>query len=202
MRFKYILMAALGIILSVSILQIFPVWPSAGEIFPWYKSGYFSEIDRQYRTIADAFTGIMLTSKPEYAWFFLEDIEKSQKVSVRVYDSRGDYTRFPNEKTTGNDDIVLRLVRTMNPAEFSAVRGKIYTLYLPLRPDKRCSICHVKTDSSLTGVMVFEREYDGRIYYTAERKIIFSVISLLCVILLFIVFLWDPERRVKELFDK
>ena len=91
----------------------------------------------------------------------------------------------------------------MNPEETGSVKGKNYQLAIPVKPDKRCMICHdMKQNRSLAGVLVMEREYDSRIYYTAERKIIFSGISLICIVFLFIVYLWDPERRVKELFDK
>jgi hypothetical protein len=196
-------MGALGLILAVSLTQIFPVWPSAGNIYSWYKSGYFSEIDRQYRTISDAFVSILMSSKPEYAWLFLEDIEKTQKVQVKVYDTRGDLVRFPGDKVHGTDETVLRLVRSMNPSESGEVKGKVYSLALPLVPDKRYLVFHdLLPTRTLAGVLVMEREYDATIYYTSERRIIFSVISLICVVFLFIVYLWDPERRVKELFDK
>jgi len=203
MRLKYILMAALGLVLAVSLTQIFPVYPSAENIFSWYKSGYFSEIDRQYRTIADAFVQIKMSSKPEYAWVFLDDIGKTQHVTVKVYDARGNFVRVAGEKAAGTDDAVLRIVRSMNPAEYSAVRGNVYYSAMPLKTDNRCMICHGRpAGSGIAGVLTFEREFDAKIYYTAERKIIFSIISLLCVVFMFIVYLWDPERRVKELFDK
>ena len=203
MRIKHFLMAALGVVLAVSLLEIFPVWPSAGNIYSWYKSGYFSEIDRQYRTVAECFSQVLMSSKPEYAWFFLEEIEKTQHISVKVYDTKGELVRYPGDHVRGTDETVLRIVRSMNPAEVGAVKGKLYSLAIPLKSEKRYLAYHeLLPTKDLAGVLVMEREYDAKIYYTAERKMIFSVISLVCVVFLFIAWLWDPERRVKELFDK
>ena len=96
MRIKYLLMASLGIVLAVSLTQIFPVWPSAGDIYPWYKSGYFSlKWIVSTERFPDAFVSIMMTSKPEYAWFFLDEISKKQNVTIHVYDAKGDCVKFP-----------------------------------------------------------------------------------------------------------
>ena len=48
MKLKIAIITAISIPLLISILQILPVPPYAGNLFPLFRSGYFVELDRQF----------------------------------------------------------------------------------------------------------------------------------------------------------
>lgn len=202
MKIKIMLITVTALLLVISLLQVLPVPPYAGDIAPLYRSGYFLELDRQFAVIRDAFLGIKMMGRPEYAWIFLEDMKKDHGLAAAVYNSRGEAVKAPGESSPGVDPAVISLVNSANPVAFSEVRGGRYYTALPVISADRCRFCHAQRPGALVGVLTFERDFDAHVYYTRERVIIFSLISMALVILLAALARWDPEKKIKELFDK
>jgi hypothetical protein len=202
MKIKIILITVTALLLVISLLQVLPLPPYAGDIAPLYRSGYFLELDRQFEVIRDAFLGIKMMGRPEYAWIFLDDMKKGHGLAASVYNSRGEAVKAPGEASPGVDPVVISLVNSANPRTISEVRGGRYYAALPVSAADRCRFCHAQRPGSLVGVLTFERDFDAHVYYTRERVIIFSMISLVLVILLAALARWDPEKKIKELFDK
>ncbi len=200
MKIKLPLIVVLVLLLIVSIVQIFSVPPYEGDVARLYKSGYFVELDRGFGVIKDSFLAVKTFGKTVYGWIFLEDLKKKYGWDIRVYDMKGREVRAPGEYRPCEDNTVLRLLGSLKPDIQSEVRGTKYYAAIPLRSERRCQFCH--RNEGLIGVMTFERNYNGRIYYSSERIILFLVLSLLIVGMLFLVIKWDPSRSVKELFDK
>ncbi len=102
MKLKIAIISAISIPLLISILQILPVPPYAGNLFPVFRSGYFVELDRQFEVIRDAFLGIKMMSRPVYAWIFLDDIEKKHAIKITVHNARGEVGESPGGADTGS----------------------------------------------------------------------------------------------------
>lgn len=202
MKIKIALISVAALLLAVSLLQILPVPPWAGDVYPVFKSGYFSELDRQFEVVRDAFLGIKMMSRPEYAWIFLEDIRKGHGIAVTVYNARGEAVKVPGTASPGVDAAVISMVNSVNPAPFAEVRGSRYYAALPAIASEKCRFCHSQQPGGLVGVITFERGYDAHVYYSRERIIIFSLIATALLGLVFLVARWDPEKKIKELFDK
>lgn len=77
MKIKYVFTILISILILVSLSQIAPIPPYADAVRPFYKSGYFRELDREFSIIADAFIAIKSMSRPEYAWVYLNDVASS-----------------------------------------------------------------------------------------------------------------------------
>jgi hypothetical protein len=202
MKIKYIFMFLLGIMMVISVSQIFSIPPYAGDIFKVYQSGYFIELEKQFEVIKDSFIGIKMLGKPVYGWIFLEDIKEKHGIDITVYNNRGYEVAAPGEIRDLNRN-VLKLLNSIEPVKFSRVEADHYYTEIPVRIEKRCRFCH-NTDygKEILGVMTFKRRYDASVYYSGERVLIFSIISLSLLFLMFLVMRWDPEKKVKELFDK
>lgn len=202
MKIKYMLIFLLGIMVVISVSQIFSIPPFAGDVFTVYRSGYFIELEKQFAVIRDSFIGIKTLGRPVYGWIFLEDIKEKHGIDVRVYNSRGYEVAAPGETGDLNRN-VLRLLNSIKPVTTSRVEADHYYTEMPVRIEKRCRFCHnTPHGEDVLGVMAFARRYDASVYYSAERIIIFSIISLCLLGLMFMVMRWDPEKKVKELFDK
>lgn len=141
-----------------------------------------------------------MMSSPVYGWIFLEDIEKKYNIKIKVFDAKGMEIPAPGEKKPGTDSRVTRLVNSINPEIYSEIAGRKYYSAIPVAMEGRCLFCHKR--NKIAGVMTFERYYDSYIYYSSERIIIFSLITLSLLILFFLAVKWDPGKDVKELFDK
>jgi hypothetical protein len=203
MKIKYAFITALFVLLGVSLSQVFTIPPFAGDIFGVYKSGYFSELERGFLVITDAFIETKMVVKPEFAWVLLDDIKSRHRMDIRVFNSSGVEVIAPGRPGDTRDRNVQRIINSMEPRMYSRVRGGRYYAAVPVYYEDRCRFCHdVKNRKNIAGVLTFERDYDAHIYYTAERIVIFGAISLVLCFLLFLTFRWDPERGVKELFDK
>jgi hypothetical protein len=203
MKLKITLIVFLFVVCALSIVEIFPVMPKAAAWYPWYKSDYFSEIDRQYDTILDSFLSMKLYGKNDNAWLFLGELSEKSGVAVKVYDANGDLVTSPGETAKGTDEQVMRIAQSSERTPVSRVTNGHYYRAVPVIYEKQCRICHQNRDSNgLAGIVTFERQVDGMLYFTAERRIVFSVIALVCLILIFLALRWDPHRSVRDLFNK
>jgi hypothetical protein len=110
--------------------------------------------------------------------------------------------KAPGEASPGVDPAVIALVNSSNPSTFNEVRGGRYYAALPVMAAEKCRFCHAQRPGSLVGVITFERDFDAHVYYTRERVIIFTLIALVLMVLLAALARWDPEKKIKELFDK
>ncbi|MBN1497740.1 MAG: hypothetical protein JXA07_13275 [Spirochaetes bacterium] len=203
MKVKIIFAVLIAALMLISIAQIFPIPPHAGDVFSLYRSGYFSELDREFGIITDSFLGIKSMARPEYAWIFLEDVGVKHNIGITVYDYRGYRVAAPGEKTGTPDREVLQVMNSLTPKMHSEIRDGRYFSIIPLIARGDCRFCHTKWNNrEVVGALSFERDYDAMIYYSSERKIIFIILTMLLGGLLYAVVLWDPGKNIKELFDK
>jgi hypothetical protein len=203
MKMKYALLVSLAVVLAVSILQMFSVPPYAGDIHSLYRSGYFIELEKGFEVIRDAFIETKMYGRPVSAWILLDDIGARQGIDIRVYNSTGLRVRAPGEAENGGDERVVRVLNAERPAVYSEIRGGRYYAAVPVFMEDRCRFCHdSRAAKRVAGVLTFERDFDARVYYGAERVIIFAVVSTALCLLIFLTLRWEPGRRVKELFDK
>lgn len=203
MKMKYALLVSLAVVLAVSILQMFSVPPYAGDIHSLYRSGYFIELEKGFEVIRDAFIETKMYGRPVSAWILLDDIGARQGIDIRVYNSTGLRVKAPGEAENGGDERVVRVLNAERPAVYSEIRGGRYFAAVPVFMEDRCRFCHdSRSAKRVAGVLTFERDFDARVFYGAERVIIFAVVSTALCLLIFLTLRWEPGRRVKELFDK
>jgi hypothetical protein len=203
MKMKYIILIFLIVLIIISISQIFSIPPYAGDIYSVYRSGYFQELDRQFAVIRDSFLGIKMLAKPVYGWIFLEDIRKEHDIEIRVYNSKGYEVLAPGEVEETEDRFIVQLLNSIEAKPLHRVAGGDYLVAFPIRLEKRCRFCHnSQYRKNIIGAMTFKREYDASIYYSAERVVLFTFISLMLLLFLYAIVIWDPEKKIKELFDK
>jgi hypothetical protein len=203
MKIKFVYITFVLILLIISIAQIFSIPPYAGNIFSFYKSGYFKELDNGFEVAVDSFLNIKMMSRPDYAWIFLKDLQKKNNMNIKIYNSKGFEVPAPGENFVSDDDNVSKILNSLNPQSFSRIINNRYYSAIPVFVEDRCRFCHANINKkNVAGVITFERDYDSHIYYSSERVIIFSVISLVLLILLYFIIRWEPAKAVKELFDK
>lgn len=203
MKIKYAFMVFLAVLMLLSLSQVFPLPPFAGDIHRIFKSGYFMELERGFEVIKDSFIEIKMMSKPVYSWLFLDDIRKKHGIDVRVYSAQGYEVRVPGDTRESGDPRVEKLRNSLRPMIISEVDGGRYYSAVPVFAEDRCRFCHRTPDKKgLIGILTFEREQNSYIYYSSTRVIIFTCLSLILSMLFYLVWIWDPERKVKELFDK
>jgi len=203
MKMKYIFLIFLIILMIISISQIFSIPPYAGDIYSVYRSGYFQELDRQFAVIRDSFLGIKMLAKPVYGWIFLEDIRKEHDIEIRVYNSKGYEVLAPGEVEETEDRFIDQLLNSIEAKPVHRIAGGYYFVAFPIRLEKRCRFCHDRQyRKNIIGAMTFKRDYDASIYYSAERVVLFTGISLMLLLFLYVVMRWDPGKKIKELFDK
>ncbi|HEY1405547.1 MAG TPA: hypothetical protein VF857_02960, partial [Spirochaetota bacterium] len=162
MRYKVVLLVFLGLLFIVALAQIFMLYPSAETLFPLYKSGYFSELDRQYRTIANSFTTMKLYGQNEFAWAFLTELAGKENIAIKVYDERGERIVSPGITDMSSDLQVRKMTQSLTAEPIGEVHGNLYYGAIPIFYDKRCLICHKDgKEGKLAGVMTFERTFDA-----------------------------------------
>ena len=204
MKIKNILLAINTLLLLISISQIFSIPPFADDIFSVYKSGYFTEIDKGFRLIIDAFSAVKTNGKTEAGWVFLNDIEKTNGIKAAIYNKKGERVIAPSYYDTNNKNSdIIKVLTAINPETETRLDSGMYKSIIPAKAEKKCLICHTSSrENEIIGAFYFERKFNASIYYTSERIILFSIISLFLLILLILTARWDPERQIKELFDK
>lgn len=198
MKVKIFAGSITAFLLVLSILEIFPVYPGPGQIFPLYKSGYFGEMDRNNRIIADAFTGVKVYGRVEMGWAFLDDVRKRYNIQVDVYDSTGNQVPSPGTRSR-KDSHVAELLALPRPAGETKVEGNRYVTVLPLVNGGKCRPCH---SSATIGALYISREFNAGVYYTLERRLIFIPLAVFLLILFMLIVRWEPGRRIEEMFDK
>ncbi|HNU91000.1 MAG TPA: hypothetical protein PKO25_03945 [Spirochaetota bacterium] len=203
MKIKYAFLTVLGLALLVSVAQMFALPPYAGDIYALYRSGYFVELERGFGVIRDAFVETKMFGRPVSAWILLDDIGARHGMDIRVYNTSGLRVRAPGETGEAADSRVMRVLSDSEPSAYSEIRGGRYYSAVPVFMEDRCRFCHDSRGASrLAGVISFERDFDARVYYGAERVVIFGMLSAALCLLFFLTLRWEPGRRVKELFDK
>jgi hypothetical protein len=203
MKIKYVLIALLLLLMTLSIAEIFPIAPRGAAWYPWYSSEYFTEMDQQYATVRDAFLSMKLSGKNDLPWIFLGEFESRSDIKISIYNADGQKVIRPKESEEGNDADVFRITQSSKPEAVSRVRNGRYYRALPIKLEKKCRICHTNApDNGLAGVMTFERPFNEMLYFTAERRIFFSIIALLIAIGICALFVWDPDKKVKDFLNK
>ncbi len=221
MKLKIFFISLISLFILLCFSQIFNIYPSAENVFVYYKSGYFKELDTQFNVIADTFIEMKMMTKAEilkentgsvssheytesvYSWILLDDISKKYGIEIKVYDRNGNYVPIPDVKLKNDNPEVQKLINSVNFNPVSMVKGGYYKYILPVKTEQKCLICHKNTSlNQIAGVLTFSRKYNTYIYYGSERIILFSILAFSAFIMLFFVIRWDPEKNIKELFDK
>jgi hypothetical protein len=167
------------------------------------KSGYFKNIDKKYNIIIDSFLGIKILSRPEYAWIFVDDIEKKHQLEIEIYNSSGERVFTPGFKDDIANSQVFSVINSGLEKGLVKFDKGVYERIIPVKAEKRCLFCHKKDEEGdIIGALRFKGEYNSIVYHSKERSVIFSFISLLLVVILLLLGRWNPYERVKELFDK
>jgi hypothetical protein len=203
MKVKILFSTLLAALILVSLSQIFSIPPYADDIFPVYRSGYFMELERGFRVITDSFLGIKSMARPEYAWIYLSDVAINHDMRIAVFDYRGYRIPAPGERSGKPDRAVLDVVNAVRPAEVSRIDGGRFVSIVPVVARGECKFCHTGWNRrSVIGAIRFERRYDATIYYSSERIIMFTCVTIILGLLLYALLRWDPGKNIKELFDK
>jgi hypothetical protein len=203
MRYKIALLVFLGLMFCTALSQMFMMYPGAEKIYPLFKSAYFSELDRQFRTITESFELMKIYGQDEYARAFLAELAARENVAIRLYDPRGELLMSSGKGRVDSDDRVREMTQSLTPEQYGGIAKGVYFGVVPLFYDKRNLITHPEgTEGKVSGVMTFERSFNATAYFSGERKIIFALIAFGTAFLMFLAVRWDPDRRVKELFDK
>ncbi len=202
MKLKYILIVVVLVLLSISVSQVFSIPPYSGDIFSFYKSGYFSELDREFEIIRESFLEIKSKSEPVYGWLFLKRISEREGIETRIYDRNGYVIEKPGSRGSGIEKDAASIIKAYKPAPESGINGSEYFSIVPLLAEKRCLICHKgMNQGDLLGAMGFRRKYDAHIYYSSERILLFFLLSIILTAFLFYLVKWDPQKKIKEMFD-
>lgn len=199
---KKILIIMLSLLWGISFIQIFSIPPYSGDIVKIYKSGYFKELERNMFLITDSFLQIKTMSKAEYAWIYLNDISTKYNIIINVYNSEGRLVKAPGMSQIGNDTKVIPLLHELKPEAKFFITGDSYCGIIPVYRKSECNFCHQVSQQPLIGIITYSMPYDGYIYYTSERIIIFVIITFAISCLLFVVIRWQPYKDIQELFDK
>ncbi|MEJ5360812.1 MAG: hypothetical protein WHV26_02020 [Spirochaetota bacterium] len=202
MIIKRVLIIMVALLWAISFIQIFSVPPYIGDIFGIYKSGYFKELERNMYIITDSFLHIKTMTKPEYAWIYLDDLQKRSGIIITVYDAQGNLIRAPGMTEAVDNSAVMNVCSDTKPQPQFTVKGRLYHGIIPIYRKSECNFCHQPSHKPLLGVMTYAIPFDGYIYYTSERIILFTIITFAISILLFVVIRWNPYKDIKELFDK
>jgi hypothetical protein len=201
LKLKYFLIVLLFLLMSLSIAEIFPIAPKGSFWYPWYKSDYFSEIDRRYKTVIDAFLAMKTSGNAERAWIFLDEMKSRSGISIAVFNTRGENMKEPGIAGDVIDPVAKRLALSGSAEAHSEIRNGNYYSAIPVPLEKKCRICHNSGDA-VAGVVTLEQPVGPMTYFSAERKLLFSVIALICAALIFLLLRWDPDRKINELLGK
>ncbi|MBN1501382.1 MAG: hypothetical protein JW982_14575 [Spirochaetes bacterium] len=219
MKLKILFTVLTAIFIIICMTQIINIYPYADDVFGYYKSGYFNELDTQFNVIADSFIKVKMMSRPDeniklsvpvrnytdpvYSWIMLDDIAEKYGIEIKVYDRNGNFIPVPSVKRENDNPAILKLINSVDFDPVSGVDRNYYNYILPVKTEPECLICHKNTSvGQITGIISFRRKFNSYIYYGFERIILFSFLAFLSIILLFFIIKWDPEKNIKELFDK
>jgi len=203
MKVKLSFFVILIFLIIVSMFQIFPIPPFADQLYPVYESGYFLEKRQNQEIIRDAFLEIKIHGRSEAAWLFLKNLETAHNIEGKVYNRRGQLVTAPGEKEQDVESDVSAYLKKNSSAVVSSISMNRFSSFLPLKADKRCAFCHKKAKiGEIIGILQLNHPFDAHIYYTGERIFIFLLIICALGGLLFLLLKWEPEGKIKEMFDK
>lgn len=220
MKIKFSFLILLSLFATICFSQLFNIFPYAEDIFTVYKSGYFKDLDRQAMIITDAFIEVKMMTKPgilkgsgsisskkhfppEYSWVLIDDLQKKYNLEIKVYDKNAQLCETPNVKKNNDNNIVIDMLNDSTPEITGFTKGNYYNVAVPVENEKKCQICHTKSEySDLLGVITYKIPFDSKVFYSRERIIIFSLLLFADFVLIYFVLKWDPEKNIKELFDK
>ncbi len=203
MKIKVFFIGIVMFLLGISLLQIFPVPPFAERLYPVYESGYFRELREQQQVVAEAFLAVKQGERAEMAWLFLKELKKDHDIKAEVYNSYGYRLAQPgNPLKTENVDLVAKIKRNSKKI-YSEVSMGHFSSLLPLVAVKKCRFCHRSVrEGDIVGFLHVSQPCDAHIYYTGERILLFTGIAFFLSVILFFLFKWEPEGKIKEMFDK
>ena len=190
------------ILIIISISQIFTIPPYSEDMYKAYKSGYYTELDRGFNIIKDAFVSIKTMTEPGYGWIFISEMEKKYGFKIKIYDDKGLEIMVPGEKGGAGDEVIQKIVNSPRPEVQDKIIKDRYFSAIPVVAERNCRFCHrMKNPGDLIGIITFERSYDSHIYYSSERILIFIFVTFILSIFLFIILKWNPGKKIKEMFD-
>jgi len=202
MKGKIFLMTIFSILLVISLSQVFSIPPYQKDIFSVYKSGYFSELEKSSLIIQQAFFTLMTTKNKSIQWIYLKEVEKKTSISLKLYDRSGRNIISPGDKNTKTDEKIKGFMRG-NASQIGEIIDGRYSFITQIKAEKQCLVCHRnKKKNAVMGAFVSNHPINGFIYYTSERIILFVILSILTASALFLIIRWDPDKNIKELFDK
>lgn len=203
MKIKLSLLVFFTACLLFSVSGIFNIPPASFFMPGKDKSGYFRNIDKKYEIVIDSFLGIKILSRPEYAWIFIDDVEKKHDLEIEIFNNRGERVFTPGFKDDIADMQVLSVINSGPDTGLVKLDKGIYERIIPVKAEKKCIFCHKKAEpGDIAGAVRFKGKYNSLIYHTKERSMFFSGVSLMLIIILIQAVKWNPYERVKELFDK
>ncbi|MCP4133551.1 MAG: hypothetical protein GY754_21460 [bacterium] len=202
MKIKYIFVILISLLMAAAFSQIFNIPPYADDIYPLYKSAYFSGLERENRVITDAFLGVKTYGKPVYGWILLDDIKKNHSISIEVFNGAGVKIPAPGEKAEKSSEEILSVIQARNPAVISKINNGKFITIVPVAVKKSCLLCHKPGKKGIIGALRFEKNYSAHNFYSTERILLFVLIIIVLGVLLYAIIRWDPGKKVKELFDK
>ncbi len=203
MKIRIIFIAINLFLIIISLLQVFPVPPFADRLYPKFQSGYFAEMKNQQKIIREAFLNIKIDGKPESAWIFLDNLKMEYKIDGKIYNSYGYFVKNPGNLIKGKDEDTIEKIKKGERKISSEIKFNQFISLLPLVAKKRCRFCHKSVrEGDIIGYLDIRQPFDAHIYYTGERIFIFSGITLILCVILFLLFKWEPGGKIKEMFDK
>lgn len=203
MKLKIMIVSFLFFMLVISVLGIFNLPPFAFFQPGLSSSGYFRNIDKKYEVIVDSFIGIKISSRPDYAWIFIDEIEKKHNLKIEIFNNRGEQVSMPGFYNDLIDRQAASVINSKLDKGLTFVDKGIYERIIPVKAEKRCAFCHRKEkEGDFIGVLKFQEKHESLVYYSHERSLFFLMLSFVIIIVLIQVARWHPYGGVKELFDK
>jgi hypothetical protein len=202
MKGKIFLIGIFTVLLVISISQIFTIPPYHRDIFPVYKSGYFTELEKNSMIINHAFFTLMTKENRALPWIYLKDINQKTGIVSKLYDRSGRFIISSGEKKLKPNHKIRAFISGNNPNKGKIVDGR-YTYLSQIKAEKQCLICHRnRKKGDIMGASLSSHHINGFVYYSSERIILFVIISIITASALFFIYRWDPDKNIKELFDK
>ncbi len=203
MKIKILIMSFFLFMLIFSVSGIFNLPPSTFLQPGLSSSGFFRNIDKKYEAIIDSFIGIKILSRPEYAWIFIDEIEKKHNLRIEVFNTKGERVFMPGFYNDLIDKQAASVINSKSDKGLTFVDKGLYERIIPVKAEKRCVFCHRKEkEGDFIGVLKFQEKYESLVYHSHERSLLFLMLSLMVIIILIQVTRWHPYGGVKELFDK
>lgn len=200
---KYLLLV-ISLLILISVLQIFNIPGGNVLLSGSHKSDYFEKIDQKFEIAMDSFFGIKILTGFDEAFIFKDGLVSGNgDMTMNIFDRRGREIFAPGFKDSKVNRDILSFIREDEGSRDYFTMGDVYTLFRPVRAEKKCLICHRNvSEGSLMGVVKFTDKVDGKVFQGRERILIFTVLAFLLILLLILIYRWDTQKIIKEIFDK